>query len=61
MMCSRLEEEQVNNNTTTTVVKVVSLEGRFVKRETLPDQAPIAKNKFGFEMVNGCSGNLRFP
>lgn len=51
MMCSRLEEEQVNNNTTTTVVK----------GETLPDRAPIAENKFGFEIANGRSGNLRFP
>lgn len=43
MMCSRLEEEQVNNNATTTVVK----------GETLPDRAPIAENKFAFEMANG--------
>lgn len=37
------------------------ISGAFVKGETLPDQAPIAENKFGFEMVNGRSGNLRFP
>lgn len=51
MMCSRLEEEQVNNNTTTTVVK----------GETLPDRAPIAENKFGFEMVNGLAETYAFP